>query len=119
MMPGDDLVQQGDGLPVPSLLVEPKGLVAQIIDRFRRCKRIARQGKQNRQATALRSGDARSALFDVTMMLGPLVYGYCVGIRSSRRIAAACELNLAFRAIISDDSPDFGTLADLREIHYH
>ena len=69
--------------------------------------------------TALCSGDARSAPCDVTMMLRPLVHGYCVGIRSSRGIAAACGRNLAFRAIVSDAPPDFGTLADLREIHYH
>jgi len=55
--------------------------------------------------------------FDVTMMLTLLVYGYCVGIRSSRRIAAACERNLAFRAIVGDDPPDFRTLSDFRKIH--
>ena len=72
-------------------------------------------GERKQGLTAFRSGDARSAPFDLTMMLRPLIYGYCVGIRPSRRIAASCERNLAFRAIVSDDSPDFGTLADLRE----
>ena len=55
--------------------------------------------------------------FDVTMMLTLLVYGYCVGIRSSRKIAAACERNLAFRAIVGDDPPDFRTISDFRKIH--
>lgn len=55
--------------------------------------------------------------FDVTMMVTLLVYAYCVGVRSSRKIAAACERNLAFRAIVNDDRPDFRTISDFRKIH--
>ena len=55
--------------------------------------------------------------FDVTMMVTLLVYAYSVGVRSSRRIAAACERNLAFRAIVGDDPPDFRTISDFRKIH--
>ena len=55
--------------------------------------------------------------FDVTMMVTLLVYAYCVGVRSSRKIAAACERNLAFRAIVGDDPPDFRTISDFRKIH--
>src|SRR5271154_1830913 len=55
--------------------------------------------------------------FDVTMMVTLLVYAYSVGIRSSRKIAAACERNLAFRAIVGDDRPDFRTISDFRKIH--
>jgi transposase len=56
--------------------------------------------------------------FDVTMMVTLLVYAYCVGVRSSRKIAAACERNLAFRAIVAEDPPDFRTLSDFRKIHF-
>lgn len=55
--------------------------------------------------------------FDVTMMVTLLVYAYCVGVRSSRKIAAACERNLAFRAIVNDDRPDFRTISAFRKIH--
>jgi len=55
--------------------------------------------------------------FDVTMMVTLLVYAYSVGIRSSRKIAAACERNLAFRAIVGNDRPDFRTISDFRMIH--
>jgi len=55
--------------------------------------------------------------FDVTMMATLLVYAYCVGVRSSRKIAAACERNLAFRAIVGDQPPDFRTISDFRKIH--
>jgi transposase len=55
--------------------------------------------------------------FDVTMMVTLLVYAYCMGVRSSRKIAAACERNLAFRAIVGDTPPDFRTISDFRKIH--
>lgn len=55
--------------------------------------------------------------FDVTMMVTLLVYSYCVGVGSSRKIAAACERNLAFRAIVGNDPPDFRTISDFRKIH--
>jgi transposase len=55
--------------------------------------------------------------FDVTMMLTLLVYAYCMGVRSSRKIAAACERNLAFRALVGDTPPDFRTISDFRKIH--
>jgi transposase len=50
-------------------------------------------------------------------MVTLLVYAYCVGIRASRKIAAACERNLAFRAIVGKDPPDFRTISDFRKIH--
>jgi len=55
--------------------------------------------------------------FDVTLMVTLLVYAYSVGVCSSRKIAAACERNLAFRAIVGDDPPDFRTISDFRKIH--
>lgn len=55
--------------------------------------------------------------FDVTMMVTLLVYAYSVGVCSSRKIAAACERNLAFRAIVGDGPPDFRTISDFRKIH--
>ena len=55
--------------------------------------------------------------FDVTMMVTLLTYAYSVGVCSSRKIAAACERNLAFRAIVADTPPDFRTISDFRKIH--
>jgi len=40
-----------------------------------------------------------------------------VGVFSSRKIATACERNLAFVAIVGDDRPDFRTLSDFRKLH--
>ncbi len=55
--------------------------------------------------------------FDVTMMVTLLLYAYAVGVCSSRKIAAACERNLAFRAIVGNAPPDFRTISDFRKIH--
>lgn len=55
--------------------------------------------------------------FDVTQMATLLVYAYSVGVCSSRKIAHACERNLAFRAIVGDTPPDFRTISDFRKIH--
>lgn len=57
--------------------------------------------------------------FDVRMMVTLLVYAYSVGVFSSRKIAAACERNLAFRVIVGNDPPDFRTISDFRKIHRH
>ena len=38
--------------------------------------------------------------FDPAMMVCLLLYAYCVGVFSSRKIALACERNLAFIAIV-------------------
>ena len=40
-----------------------------------------------------------------------------MGVCSSRKIAAACERNLAFRAIVDNEPPDFRTISDFRKIH--
>ncbi len=55
--------------------------------------------------------------FDPAMMLCLLLYAYCVGVFSSRKIALACERNLAFLAIVGEDRPDFRTISDFRKDH--
>jgi len=55
--------------------------------------------------------------FDPALLVCLLVYSYCVGVYSSRKIALACERNLAFLAIVGDDRPDFRTISDFRKEH--
>src|SRR6266480_4802396 len=55
--------------------------------------------------------------FDPRMMTCLLLYAYAVGLFSSRKIAIACERNLAFLAIVGDDRPDFRTISDFRKEH--
>lgn len=55
--------------------------------------------------------------FEPAMMVTLLFYSYCVGVFSSRKVAAACERNLAFQAIVGSQRPDFRTISDFRKIH--
>src|SRR6266705_1064707 len=55
--------------------------------------------------------------FDPAMMVCLLLYAYCVGVFSSRKIALACERNLAFVAIVGSERPDFRTISDFRKLH--
>jgi transposase len=54
--------------------------------------------------------------FDPAMMVCLLLYAYCVGVFSSRKMAQACERNLAFVAIVGADRPDFRTISDFRKL---
>jgi len=55
--------------------------------------------------------------YDPAMMVCLLLYAYCVGVLSSRKIALACERNLAFLASVGQDRPDFRTISDFRKLH--
>jgi transposase len=55
--------------------------------------------------------------FDPRMMTALLLYAYCSGLYSSRRIAKACAERVDFMMIIAHDAPDFRTIADFRKRH--
>lgn len=57
--------------------------------------------------------------FDPAMLVCLLLYAYSMGVYSSRKIALACERNLAFLAIVGPDRPDFRTISDFRKEHLH
>jgi transposase/ribonuclease HI len=51
------------------------------------------------------------------MMTKILVYGYCVGVFSSRRIQKRLEEDVAFRVLAAGNQPDFRTISDFRKLH--
>jgi len=55
--------------------------------------------------------------FDPRLMSCLWLYAYSVGVFSSRKIALACQRNLAFLTITGDDRPDFRTISDFRKLH--
>src|SRR5258708_517711 len=55
--------------------------------------------------------------FDPIMMTALLLYSYCCGIYSSRRIAKACRERVDFMSIVGLDAPDFRTISDFRKRH--
>ena len=55
--------------------------------------------------------------YDPRMMTKLLVYGYCVGVFSSRRIEQRLKEDIAFRVLAADNQPNFRTISDFRKIH--
>src|SRR5437763_12301792 len=55
--------------------------------------------------------------YDPLMMTKVLVYGYCVGVFSSRRIERRLVEDIAFRVLAAGNQPNFRTIADFRKIH--
>ena len=51
------------------------------------------------------------------MMLKILVYGYCTGVRSSRKLAQKCEDEVAFRYLTGNRFPKFRAIANFRNRH--
>src|SRR2546428_9944051 len=63
-------------------------------------------------------GDGRGlAAYDPRMMVRLLIYGYCRGVASSRRIERATYEDVAFRYLAADEHPDHDTIADFRKEH--
>lgn len=57
------------------------------------------------------------AAYDPEMMLALLVYAYCVGERSSRRIEKRLVEDVAFRVVAANQQPDHATIARFRANH--
>lgn len=51
------------------------------------------------------------------MMAALLLYSYCRGVFSSRKIMQACQERISFKVIVGDDIPDFRTISDFRKLH--
>jgi transposase len=55
--------------------------------------------------------------YDPRMMTKLLVYGYCVGVYSARRIQQRLVEDVAFRVLAAGNQPDFRTISDFRKVH--
>jgi transposase len=57
------------------------------------------------------------AAYHPLMLTRVLLYGYCIGVRSSRRIEKATYDDVAFRYLSADQHPDHDTIAHFRREH--
>lgn len=55
--------------------------------------------------------------YDPSLMTKLLVYGYCVGVFSSRRIQKRLQEDVPFRVLAAGNEPDFRTISDFRKNH--
>jgi transposase len=51
------------------------------------------------------------------MMVKVLLYAYCIGVPSSRKIAKRLEEDAGFRVLAANNTPDFRTISDFRKDH--
>src|SRR5471030_52095 len=55
--------------------------------------------------------------YDPLMMTKLLIYSYCVGVFSSRRIQLRLAEDIGFRVLAAGNEPNFRTISDFRKIH--
>ena len=55
--------------------------------------------------------------YDPLMMTKVLVYSYCIGVFSSRRIETRLVEDIALRVLAAGNHPNFRTISDFRKIH--
>lgn len=55
--------------------------------------------------------------YNPRLMIKLLVYGYCTGVFSSRRIQKRLQEDIPFRVLAAGNDPDFRTISDFRKIH--
>ncbi len=68
------------------------------------------------EITARYEGESRGGPpYHPRMMVKVLLYGYCVGVASSRRIAQRLHEDIAFRVLAANNTPDFRTISDFRK----
>jgi transposase len=66
---------------------------------------------------AYRADGRGGTAYDPTMMATLLMYAYCDGERSSRRIEEHCRTDIAYRYIAGGVTPDHSTIARFRDRH--
>ena len=74
----------------------------------------AEDKKSRRKRRKARSGQPA---YHPKMMVSLLLYAYCNGTPSSRRIAKLCERDAGYRVVSGDGQPNFRTISEFRRIH--
>ena len=59
-----------------------------------------------------KNDETGASAYNPSVLLKIILYGYSLGIVSSRRIAALCETNITFMALSADTRPHFTTIAN-------
>ena len=81
--------------------------ISDVVDQLDLSEIMARYGREQRGGPPYHPG----------MMVKVLLYGYCTGVASSRRIAQRLHEDIAFRVLAANNTPDFRTVSDFRKDH--
>ncbi len=93
----------------------PKNSLARFVSEL--TDRLADKGRLEVFYLSYRADGWGHTAYHPLMLVKVLVYGYCKGITSSRRIAQALEEDVAFRFLAANQQPDFRTISDFRKNH--
>jgi transposase len=78
---------------------------------------LDQQGKLTSFYARYREDGWGNAAYHPCMMVKILVYGYCVGVTSSRKLAHGLENDVSLRYLSANTQPDFRTISDFRKNH--
>jgi transposase len=87
-----------------------------VIDVIEQADMSVFEGRRRRRSTATSTAGQRG--YDPSMLAALLIYAYCVGIPSSRRIEQLCRTDVAFRIACAGDVPDHTVIARFRKDHH-
>ena len=62
-----------------------------------------------------RTDGVGNSAFNPSMMVSLLLYAYCTGERSSRRIERSCQTDVAYKVVTANQSPDHTTISRFRK----
>jgi transposase len=82
--------------------------IAQVVDTMDLTAILSQYGRKDGRG---------KAAWHPTMLVRLLIYGYAVGVRSSRAIEKATYEDVAFRYLAANDHPDHDVIADFRKTH--
>lgn len=108
---------QGQSFLLPPSLEEwlPEGhlarFVSDVVDRF------DAEGVLRPFYARYREDGWGAAAYHPAMLVKVLLYGYSVGVTSSRKLAASLKEVIAFRYLAANQYPDFRTISDFRKDH--
>ena len=79
--------------------------ISQVVDQLYLSETTARYERERRGGPP----------YNPRTMVNVLLYGYCVGVASSRRIAQRLNEDIAIRVLAANKTPDFRTISDFRK----
>lgn len=104
-------VEQGDLFPAAFKDLVPSGHLVHFI------RKIVTEDLDLSSVYAAYSSTKGQPPYHPGLMTALLLYSYCRGTYTSRRIELACEERLDVRALVGSEHPDHSTIAEFRKLH--
>lgn len=93
----------------------PEGSLARFVSDV--VERLASSGRLSGFYARYREDGWGAAAYHPVMMVKVLLYAYCTGTASSRKISQALEQDIGFRYLAANQTPDFRTVSSFRTMH--